>query len=95
MKLDLITLFLSSVVLGWAPPSTREGGAFLYPEEIAHYTLYEDQLVLVHTSGTEYTVDRKGCHTYYVTTTDTQDIESKPSNQIEVCNRRKGKKNNR
>jgi hypothetical protein len=78
------------LVLAWNPPTTRDNGSLLLPEEISMYTVYKDGVVLEYTSGVEATIGKvKGkCHTYTVTATDTDGLESKHSASVVVCKKR-------
>ena len=75
----------------WEPVFSRENGSLLYEHEIAHYTLYIDNEIYDYPIHTTYRLKKKkGCHEYYVTVTDTDNIESKKSNKLCVCNKGRG-----
>ena len=92
MLLVWILLFLSNLLLAWSVPTHREDGTTIKQEEIAHYSLYRDGELYDHLTTNELTIKKyKGCHTFYVTATDTNDLTSQVSNEIRTCHN-KGKK---
>ena len=82
----------STVTLTWEAPSTREDLTPLLPEEIQLYNVYVDGVVYDYVSGTEAVTQRvkRGCKSYTVTATDSDGLESKHSNVVQVC-KHKGK----
>lgn len=76
----------------WKAPITRENGDPITLDEIAAYKLYRkngEQLSVLATvpGGTShtFTIPAGECFQLYVTAVDTSNLESKPSNEVEVC----------
>jgi hypothetical protein len=88
----MLATVLATVVLVWEPPATREDGSLLLHEEIQEYTLYvSDRKGVVKTRtvyGSSVEIKGKACKRYGVSATDTDGLESKVSNIIEVCKKK-------
>jgi hypothetical protein len=87
------TVLLAAVLLTWDPPTRRENGTQFHAEDIALYTLRENENIVEYTTSdsVEVAEPRKGCRDYTVSVTDTDNQESVPSNIVSLC-KRKGKK---
>lgn len=77
--------------VNWQPPTQRENGDALAPEELAAFKLYRvgQQLTLLATvtDSNDYvvTVPAGECFEMYVTAVDTGNLESKPSLHVNAC----------
>ena len=75
-----------SVLITWTAPTTRADGSPLSPSEIDHYTIYEAGQPLTTTSSLSATLASAtiGPHSYTLTTTDTNGIESAQSYPVSI-----------
>lgn len=75
-----------SVQITWSAPTTRADGSALAPTEIDHYSVYEGTTKIMTTAGLGVTVPNvtPGTHSYTLTATDTNGIESARSAQASI-----------
>jgi hypothetical protein len=75
-----------SVLITWTAPTTRADGSPLDTSEIDHYTIYEAGHPLTTTSSLSATLASAtiGPHSYTLTTTDTNGIESAQSYPVSI-----------
>jgi hypothetical protein len=88
--MDISSRLFAGVLLVWQAPEMREDGSLLLGYEISHYTLFIDGEAIDSMSGNGVEVTpAKGCQRYTVSATDTNNLESLPSNELKLCNRGK------
>lgn len=94
----VLALFISSEAFAeyirWVPPTTREDGTVLDPNtELEYYRLYcsgRETIIPSHSENNAYPIDKgemlpsPGTHDCYLTAVDTDGLESKPSNIVQV-----------
>jgi len=79
------TVLADTMPVSWTPPTERENGTALAPEEIANYRVFDNGTALPDlVPGTDTSVTLTlppGDHEIYLTTIDTHGRESAPSNK--------------